>query len=218
MPDFDFWNQRWLNHQIGFHLPKPHPSLVKHVDLFQGHQKILVPLCGKSLDMMFLREKGFEVVGVEFSELALKDFIAENKLTMTRFEEDSFVIYRGEGFTLYCGDFFHLTSKELQGVSAFYDRASMVAFDPQERLRYASHLISVGRQLKLGLVVVFNYGDIPGGPPYSVVDQEIKELYSPAFLIKQLSVEEFPLREALRERGAQTETEVTWMFNRAVEY
>lgn len=215
MPNYNFWNERWLNNQIGFHQEKPHASLVKFIDVFKGHKKVLVPLCGKTLDMIFLRDFGCEVIGIEFSELAIADFIKENNLVMTKTPEGAFTVYRGEGITLYQGDFFALTGDDLKGVTACYDRASMVAFDPEERVRYAQKLKNTALELTKLLVVVFNYGNIPGGPPYSVVNEEIEKLYGDFFNLKILQEEKFPLRDALKDRGALYEKEITWEFNKA---
>lgn len=214
MPDYQFWNERWINNQIGFHQQKPHPALVKFADLFLGHQNVLVPLCGKSLDMIFLKERGHHVIGVEFSEIAILDFIKENNLTMTKSTEGPFTVFRGEGFTLYQGDFFQLTREHLKNVTAAYDRASMVAFNPEERRRYADHLKSQSTDLEKLLVIVFNYGAIAGGPPFSVVNEEIEALYADQFELKLLQEETFPLREALKDRGAVFEKEMSWDFSR----
>lgn len=214
MPDFNFWNERWMNNQIGFHQQRPHSSLVKFIDVFKGHKKVLVPLCGKTLDMLFLRQNGYEVIGVEFSELAVFDFIKENNISMNKTSEGTFQVFRGEGITLYQGDFFNLTSEHLKGVTACYDRASMVAFDSDERIRYAEKLQSTALDLVKLLVVVFNYGNVPGGPPYSVVNEEIEKLYGKSFDLKILAEESFPLREALKDRGAIFEKEFTWEFSK----
>lgn len=214
MPDFQFWNERWLNNQIGFHQLRPHPALVKYADLFKDHQNILVPLCGKSLDMIFLKERGHHVIGVEFSEMAIQDFIKENHLTMTRTEEGPFAVFRCDGLTLYQGDFFDLSRDHLKNVTAAYDRASMVAFDPNERRRYADHLKREAQDLQKLLVVVFNYGAVAGGPPYSVINEEIEALYADLFELKLLQEESFPLRDPLKERGATFEKEMTWEFSR----
>lgn len=214
MPDFNFWNERWINNQIGFHQSKPHPSLVKFAEVLKDHKKVFVPLCGKTLDMIYLRDLGHEVIGIEFSELAILDFIRENNLNLKKTIEGDFQVYRGEGFTLYQGDFFHLTKNHLKDVSACYDRASMVAFNPLERIRYAEKLNEIGVDLKKCLVVVFNYGAVEGGPPYSVINEEIESLYKKKFQLKLLSEEDFSLREALKERGATFEKEMTWEFSR----
>jgi thiopurine S-methyltransferase len=214
MPDFNFWNERWESSQIGFHRQRPHPSLVKYIDTFNGHQNVLVPLCGKTLDMIYLRDHGHHVTGVEFSELAILDFIKENNLSLEKSKEGKFNVFRGENLTLYQGDFFELKEEHLNKITACYDRASMVAFDPSERTRYADHLKQVAKDLKKLLVVVFDYGNIPGGPPYSVVNEEIESLYGQLFDLKILQEESFQLNEALHKRGASFEKEITWEFSR----
>mgnify|MGYP001582329041 FL=1 len=52
--DSQFWRERWARNQIGFHLPEVNPYLQRHwprLALAQG-AKVLVPLCGKSLDLV----------------------------------------------------------------------------------------------------------------------------------------------------------------------
>ncbi|MGO1893263.1 MAG: thiopurine S-methyltransferase, partial [Luteimonas sp.] len=65
----DFWHERWQQNRIGFHQEKPLPLLLKHwpsLGLAAG-SRVFVPLCGKSLDMPWLAERGHRVLGVELS-------------------------------------------------------------------------------------------------------------------------------------------------------
>ena len=200
MPDFKFWNERWLSNQIGFHMSNPHPSLVKFIDLFAGHSKVFVPLCGKSTDLIFLRNHGLEVVGVEFSEIAIKDFIKENNLNMKKVENAEMNFYEGDGYKIFQGDIFKLSSKDLSGITICYDRASMVAFNKEERIRYADLLNNKAWDLKLILAPLVDYGDIlDAGPPFSITPQELHALYGKNFDLLQL---------------ATYEREVTWKFTR----
>ena len=41
---------------------------------------VLVPLCGKSLDMIWLAQQGHRVIGVELSDVAVESFFSENGL------------------------------------------------------------------------------------------------------------------------------------------
>lgn len=214
MPDYNFWNERWINNQIGFHQPKPHSSLVEFISLMKPYKKVLVPLCGKSLDMLYLRDHDHDVIGVEFSELAILDFIKENNLEMKKRKTSDFVIYECAGLKIYQGDFFKLTDDDLRGVTACYDRASMVAFNSNERILYAKKLIDCASDLTFILAPIFNCGNVPGGPPFSVVESEVKDLYGSDFELKILKEKEFPLREVLKERGATFEKEITWQMNR----
>ncbi len=67
----DFWLERWQNHEIGFHMPQVQPALGKHwprLNVAKG-ATVFVPLCGKSLDMAWLADEGYRVIGAELSEM-----------------------------------------------------------------------------------------------------------------------------------------------------
>ena len=79
----DFWQERWARNEIGFHLREVNPYLQRHwpdLELASGAQ-VLVPLCGKSLDMAWLAGQGYRVLGVELAESAVIAFFAEQELT-----------------------------------------------------------------------------------------------------------------------------------------
>ncbi|MCO2550454.1 hypothetical protein FA329_25805, partial [Pseudomonas aeruginosa] len=79
----DFWHARWANNQIGFHLDEINPYLMRHLSRLrlQAGERILVPLCGKTLDLAWLAAQGLEVLGVELSErLCLSYLLQWSKL------------------------------------------------------------------------------------------------------------------------------------------
>ena len=80
--DADFWHARWQENRIGFHLPETHHLLVRYWPVLQTvpGERILVPLCGKSLDMLWLLEQGCRVTGIEISRIAVEAFFAENRI------------------------------------------------------------------------------------------------------------------------------------------
>lgn len=71
--DTDFWLQRWQDGQTGFHQDEVMPLLQKHWPALQLPKaaRVLVPLCGKTLDMHWLAAQGHRVLGVEVSPLAV---------------------------------------------------------------------------------------------------------------------------------------------------
>ena len=215
MPDYQFWNERWLNNQIGFHMNAPHPSLMEFIDLFKGYKKVFVPLCGKSPDMIFLRQYGLEVIGAEFSEIAILDFIKENNLKMVKHEVRDLIYYEGDGFKIFQGDLFKLSDLDLAGITCCYDRASMVAFNQQERFNYSQFLINIGKDFTMILAPLLDYGDVlDAGPPFSVTGQELSLLYGKIFDLEVLKNVEVTLRDNLKLKGATYEKEVTWLFKR----
>ena len=79
--DLNFWHDRWEKGETGFHQPTLNPYL----GYFYGEKgpafekrsslKVFVPLCGKSLDMQWLAQNGYAVLGIECSPLAVKEFM-----------------------------------------------------------------------------------------------------------------------------------------------
>src|SRR5690606_18113243 len=81
--DAAFWEQRWQEGRIGFHQDRPTPLLERHWDAIGAPpgSRVLVPLCGKSLDLAWLASRGHAVLGVERSSLAVQQFFAEQGLS-----------------------------------------------------------------------------------------------------------------------------------------
>jgi len=185
----DFWHDRWSNNQIGFHQAETNPHLREcwpTLDVAPG-SRVFVPLCGKSRDMLWLCEQGYEVVGVEISPLAAEAFFAENGLKPTVSHEGDFVVYRTAGLSLYCGDFFALTPGDLAGVDAVFDRASLVALPPEMRAAYAQHMQSLLTPGTPILLVAFDYPQHEmAGPPFSVQEAEVRSLYGAHYAVQLL--------------------------------
>jgi thiopurine S-methyltransferase len=78
----EFWHKKWASNQIGFHLPQVNPYLQRFwPDLnLSSHARVLVPLCGKSLDLLWLAGRGHRVLGIELSEKAVEGFFSEQQL------------------------------------------------------------------------------------------------------------------------------------------
>lgn len=172
-----FWHQRWARNEIGFHLGEVNPLLRRHwpgLQLAAG-TKVLVPLCGKSLDMAWLVEQGFEVLGVELSEKAVEDFFAEQDLAVRIEQQGAFKVYRSGPLEIRCGDFFALTTEDVAGCQGLYDRAALIALPVSMRQRYTEHLSTILAPGCTGLLVVLDYLQVQmEGPPFAVSDAEIQ--------------------------------------------
>ncbi len=68
--DAEFWKTRWQAGQIGFHEGRPNAFLEAHAARLGIARRVLVPLCGKSVDLAYLAGLGHDVVGVELVEEA----------------------------------------------------------------------------------------------------------------------------------------------------
>ncbi len=187
--DADFWHHSWQRRDIGFHKEAVHHLLERYfpqLKLPKG-SRVLVPLCGKSLDLLWLREQGFAVVGVELSRVAIEEFFSENRLEFEVQSGDDFALYQADQLEIFCGDFFSLTPQMTGTIAAVYDRAALVALPPEMRVDYAIHL---GKLLPRGaqlLTISFDYPQAQmAGPPFAVPETEIKELFAASFAVEKL--------------------------------
>ncbi|CAH1090459.1 Thiopurine S-methyltransferase [Candidatus Nitrotoga sp. 1052] len=178
--DTDYWCERWARSETGFHQNEINTHLQRFwpaLNLAPG-SRVFVPLCGKSRDMLWLRGQGHEVVGVEICPLAVEAFFAESGLQASVTKHGAFNLYQTEGLRLYCGDFFQMTSEDMAGVSAVFDRASLIALPPSMRSAYAAHMQTILASGVNTLLVTFDYPQHEmQGPPFSVKEPEVKALY-----------------------------------------
>lgn len=184
-----FWQERWRNNQIGFHQGEANAYLTRHwpsLGLETG-STILVPLCGKSLDMDWLLGQGLQVIGVELVEQAVRDFFEERHLVPEIVQHRDFRIYRVDALEIWCGDFFALTPADVVTCKAFYDRAALIALPPEMRVRYVEALERLLPASSLGLLVTLDYEQSAmQGPPFAVTDTEVLERFGRAWHVQVL--------------------------------
>ena len=190
------WRQRWQEGRIGFHLSETHPALLAHWEALAVPRdaKVLVPLCGKSLDMRWLSALGHPVLGVELAPEAVRQFIAQREIPVSRYSQAGFDVSRQGNIELWCGDFFHLHIRHAAEVEAFYDRASLIALPKATRERYAFHLAQLVPPGAKGLLVSLSHDDAEAGPPFSVTDDEVERLMQPNFKAVRVAVGEADAR------------------------
>ena len=78
----EFWLQRWSENKIGFHLDEVNPYLIEHWSVLNVAKgaRVFVPMCGKSMDMRWLLEQGYQVEAIEISAPAIEAFFSEQSL------------------------------------------------------------------------------------------------------------------------------------------
>lgn len=182
-----FWQTRWQRNQIGFHLQEVNPGLEEYWSCLQvpSGSCVFVPLCGKSLDLCWLAEQGYSVLGVELIEMAVVDFFAEQQLSPTITQQGAFKRYAAGAITILCGDFFALTTEDLTAVDAFYDRAALIALPDELRRRYALHLREHLPSHCKGLLMTLDYPQAEmKGPPFAVAPEQVEQLLGETFVIE----------------------------------
>jgi thiopurine S-methyltransferase len=187
--DAQFWLERWKKNDIGFHQQEINIHLQKYWDKLNlnARQAVFVPLCGKSRDMLWLRSRGHEVLGVEISPIAVRDFYAENGLEPVVTNYGPFTRWEFDRLVIYVGDFFNIGAKMLRHVAGVYDRASLIAFPQATRPRYAAHLQACLPTAAEILLVTMQYPvNEMQGPPFSVDAAEVMALFRNRYDITRL--------------------------------
>jgi thiopurine S-methyltransferase len=165
------WLDRWENNRTGWHESDGNAGLKMH--WHAAGRRVLVPLCGKSPDLVWLAQRGHEVVGVELAETAVQQFFAEQRLEFEIDDAGPLARYSATDLsvTIFCGDYFSFESAPFD---ALYDRGAMVALNQSMRQQYIRH---TGRLLKptAGLLIVtLEYDqDVVQGPPFAVMADEL---------------------------------------------
>ena len=190
----DYWLDKWAADDIGFHAERVNKRLVEHwpgLDIDPA-TPVFVPLCGKSLDMLWLHERGHPVFGVDLSERACEAFFTDNSLPFERRVMERGVEFTGggnaAGIRLVAGDFFALTEVDTEHVHAVYDRAALIAMNDELRSDYARQLVDLLPLQTRGLVLAIEYDrDRMKGPPFSVPDAEVRRLLGSNFELEELA-------------------------------
>ena len=186
----EYWLDRWERQDIGFHQNEINPYLSQfwpRLQLAPG-STVLVPLCGKSRDMLWLHQQGHTVLGVELSGIAAQAFFTEHGLTPQCRAHDQFTHLEVNDMHILCGDFFDLRKNDVAKATAVYDRAALVALPPEIRKRYIHHLLHILPPASQILLVTLDYPQYEmSGPPFAVSMDEVTALYQPHAGITLLS-------------------------------
>ena len=184
-----FWEHRWATEQIGWHRAVHNDMMVEHWPAIGAPEgcEVLVPLCGKSLDMHWLAEQGHSVVGLELVEQGVKAFFDEAGLSPDRTEQDDHVRYSSGPFTLLQGDALGLAPGTVQA-EAWYDRAAMIALPDDMRTAYVEQLRQQTKPGAVGLLITFAYPQKEmSGPPFALLDEDVHRHFAEGFEVEHLA-------------------------------
>jgi len=224
--EIDFWLERWNNNKIGFHQDR----INSYLAYFYGEKgppvehreklKVFVPLCGKSKDLLWLSQNGYKVFAVECSDRAVKDFFEENALNYKHAAKDQHGLYQSSDqssiIEVYQGDFFELQKEHLEDITDIFDRASLVALPEDMRKLYVNKMAEIQRPKTRTLLVTLSYDTAEmNGPPFSVTDEEVRDLYSENYSIDKLCFKNVINEETgLKNRGLSALVETVYKLVR----
>lgn len=209
----DFWRAKWRDGHLGWHRPSANQMLVTHLPALAlaPDARVFVPLCGKTLDIGWLRRQGFRVAGAELVGHAVDELFDGLGLTPAVSEAGALEHRSAAGVDIFVGDLFALTRDALGPVDVVYDRAALVALPPEMRPAYARHLAEITAGAPQ-LLVTFDYDRaVMDGPPFSVQEREVRELYAGAYDIGLL--DSAPVEGGLK--GFCPASEQVWLLRQA---
>jgi len=179
----EYWDGRWKNNQSPWHKNEKNDFLVNHfshIIKYKNPARILVPLCGKAVDMKWMYDLGHSVVGIEGVVEPIIQFFTEQKLEYHKEVIGTSPCYSTEDGRLKIihSDLFSIDPELCGKFDAVWDRGSLVAIYQEDREKYAELIKKILAEDFSYLVatMVYDQSQFPG-PPRSVPVEEIKTLF-----------------------------------------
>lgn len=186
----EFWHNCWQQQRIGFHQDEIHPLLpVVFSQLNWDPSKVIfAPLCGKSLDLWWLAEQG-KVIGAELSELACQQFYQDQEQPYSVLAQGYFQQFSHPAVDIWQGDYFALKPEQLGEIGLVYDRAALIALPLQMRIDYVQQLKRLCTAPVSLLLLSLEYPqEEMSGPPFSVTEPEVRQLFDFATSVELLAI------------------------------
>lgn len=171
-----YWQNRWRNRYTEFHRKGIRPELVKHWPQIEmaASKKVLVPMCGKSNDLLWLASQGHHVVGIEFMLVAIKQFFRENKLAYQRERTRYGYSYKSDNLELVHADIYSLHAEFFSEFDGVYDGSALVTLPRDLRRNYVDQVYGNLKAACCGVLVSYEFSDAKlAGPPYPVYKSEL---------------------------------------------
>ena len=207
------WHKGWDSGRYsvpgqGFHEAEPNRLLTKYLPYMQlipkddilKQQRVLVPLCGKSVDMIYFANQKISALGLEAIPRAVNEFSEEinspkdNARKLHENAQHNWSIKDTGIVSIVQGDALDFKIDEKGPVDAIWDRAALVALRPEDRAAYVSMLHGSIKEGGRVLLVVVEHDmvmpcvesssqsipnkQVPYGPPYSIPTETVKSLYT----------------------------------------
>ena len=182
----DYWDECWKeghtpwsyegSDDLGIKLL---PQYLPQISPKDEPLRALVPLCGNSSVVRLLHEYGCDVTGIDLVTTPLRELREEafSELSFQKERDSSYSKWSAERLTLIEGDFFHVSFKH--SFNLLYDRAALVAIDPEKRTEYASKILSLLAPGGLLFLEFFDVGTfMTEKPPFPVQRHIVRSLFS----------------------------------------
>jgi thiopurine S-methyltransferase len=177
---------------------------------------VFVPLCGKSRDLMWLQQSGYQSVGVECSKVAVEQFFTEQQLNYSKTDTSKYTSFKSDNLEILLGDFFELETDDIGHVTDIFDRASLIALPKDMRRKYVDKITRLQQPGTRTLLITLTYPENQmNGPPFSVTEEEVHQLYSNNYSIDKLAAKNILADEpGFQQRGLTALTETAYKLTR----
>lgn len=203
----EFWSQVWDEGTIRFHQNNYNSEMLKYFkDIDLKNKTVLIPLAGKTKDILFFLEKGAHVTAIEFHGPAVVSFFEENNIAYKKHGYSFFA----DNLTFHAMDFFDFYTE--QPFDVLFDRASQVVFNQSDRPRYYEHISKLIDQKSILLLFSIDHnGSFDYGPPYKIPKAEVVSAYKKMGITLKTNSEniEFSTSEKMHAQGIMAFTAFT---------
>lgn len=188
--DISTWDSKWKGRRLGTgNHSKTNLYLIEYYDWLKAGReasqvRVLVPLCGMSVDMKWLYDKGHTIVGVEAIQQPVEYFFNQNSIahhkSTSNCVEGNVIIYESNDGRLkvFVCDFFKFNVGCAGLMDAVWDRGSIVAIQPKMRLQYIELMKSLLASNFKYLLQVAEYDPSEWhNPPYLLKTEEVNNLF-----------------------------------------
>ena len=170
-----FWEGLYAEGNDGWELREPAPGLVAW--LAEGRlgpegARVAVPGCGRGHDARLLAQRGYQVVGFDFAEAAVKEAraLAAAEAGAARFERR---------------DIFTLAADFAEAFDAVWEYTCFCAIDPARRADYVEVVRAILKPGGTLLGCFYPLREGGDGPPYPVALAEVEQLLAPGFRVEE---------------------------------
>jgi len=171
--NWDDWDKHWQTGAPFWHEAVVNEALQRNFN--QNAKRVFVPLCGKTVDMIWLQQQNCEVVGVEFNEDGILEFFRENEIAYEK-DGDTFTsVGLTPSITIHCRDLFE--TKDSKVFDFVWDRGSMVAINVADRPKYADLIRSLLAPSGEVLIQAIERERGPPGAPFNLTKTHLAKLY-----------------------------------------
>lgn len=213
----EFWLHGWQEGRIPFHRRQVQKDLIHFWPLLEQHQpqNVLVPLCGKSLDMQWLVEQGMKVTGIDLSTIAIESFIQEHQLKIKHHKTRDVDLFQNSDYNFLVADIFKMDASLIPPQDAMYDKAALIALPEKLRPAYVQCCLQWLKPGAVLLLKTIHYDQtLMEGPPYAVSPDEVYRLFQNCQSIQPLLTRHryLPENDNLFQRGLHYYKDQVWLI------